>query len=63
MMDGKYKNKNVCQKLWFHTLFQQYTGIAQYMANAAQHAEFSQTCAQNDEIIWSYGGPKPKLKN
>ena len=44
-------------------LFQQYTGIAQYMANAAQHAEFSQTCAHNDEIIWSYGGPKPKLKN
>jgi len=41
----------------------QYTGIAQYMANASQHAEFSQTCAHNDEIIWSYGGPKPKLKN
>ena len=53
----------ICATLSRIDTFQQYTGIAQYMANASQHAEFSQTCAHNDEIIWSYGGPKPKLKN
>ena len=35
-------------------------GIKKYMANAQSYDEFTQTCCDDGEIDWTYGGPKPK---
>jgi len=39
-----------------------FDGISKYMKNAAALEEFSATCCDDTEIIWTYGGPKPKPK-
>jgi len=37
-----------------------FDGIKKYMANAQSYDEFTQTCCDDGEIDWTYGGPKPK---
>lgn len=40
----------------------EFVGIHRYLANAYEAEEFKQTCPDDDEIIWTYGGPKPRIK-
>lgn len=37
-----------------------FDGITKYLNNASACDEFSQTCCDEGEIGWTYGGPKPK---
>jgi intracellular chloride channel protein len=37
-----------------------FDGINKYLNNAASCDEFGQTCCDDGEISWTYGGPKPK---
>lgn len=39
---------------------EEFTGVARYLAAADQTDEFSQTCPDPGEIIWTYGGRKPR---
>lgn len=38
----------------------EFTGIHRYLANADATEEFSQTCPADGEIVWTYGGRKPR---
>lgn len=40
----------------------EFTGIARYLAAADDTEEFVNTCPDPDEIVWTYGGRKPKPK-
>ena len=44
----------------FSKNLQSFDGIKKYMQNAASYDEFTQTCCDDGEINWTYGGPKPK---
>jgi len=37
-----------------------FDGIQKYLKNSMACEEFSQTCCDDSEISWFYGGPKPK---
>jgi len=41
---------------------EEFTGIARYLAAADETEEFVNTCPDPDEIVWTYGGRKPKPK-
>ena len=40
----------------------EFAGIHRYLTNADQTDEFSQTCPDPGEIVWTYGGRKPRPK-
>jgi len=48
------------KKLHDFDLPEAFDGIAAYIKNAKACDEFRQTCPDDDEIAWYYGGPKPK---
>jgi len=39
---------------------EEFTGIHRYLANADSCEEFTQTCPAPGEIVWAYGGRKPR---
>jgi len=45
-----------------YDILTEFDAVEKYIKNASAYEEFSQTCCDESEIIWSYGGPKPKLK-
>lgn len=45
-----------------YDIISSFDAIGKYMNNAYACDEFAQTCCDDAEIAWCYGGPKPKLK-
>ena len=39
---------------------EEFTGIARYLKAGNETEEFTQTCPDPGEIIWTYGGRKPR---
>jgi hypothetical protein len=37
-------------------------GIKRYLAAADEADEFKQTCPEDGEIVWTYGGRKPSFR-